>query len=83
MSVPGKTAEWEDLGDIWSICFTAGRKPSSGPGGKGPETGADSHWRRVGLLARLSKHMPGCKNAVVLCSKLLRAFSIPKRTQEL
>lgn len=39
LTVPGKTAEWEDLGDTQSICFLElGGSRGSGPGGKGPET---------------------------------------------
>lgn len=37
LAVPGKTAEWEDLGDTRSICLIVlGGSRGSGPGGKGP-----------------------------------------------
>lgn len=70
LTVPRKTAEWEDT---QSICFLVrGGSRGSEPGGKGPETSCRrSVWRKAGLPAR---YFSMCW-AAVFAVRLLRAFS--------
>lgn len=78
--MPGKTREWEDLGDTQSICLLVREEAEAqGQEGGGLKLPADPRcwcwcWRSAGLLGGTSS---ACQ-AIVLAVRLIRAFSIPE-----